>query len=301
MDRGDLVIKMGQVEYVDDKTDGLRLKIRIAQDGDEPIENIPYAFPLLPKTFQSVPKFGEGAFVITTFTGDKTSQRYYIGPIISQPQYQEKCDFNHGRGNATTLLNNGLLEPLERISNNKNTWGSFPQREDVAVVGRGSQDIIMRNNYTTSSNELDLRCGARQDSIEHDTDLIGKVIYNALDPTYIQLKYKRNLTTGNLQEANSMVNVVADKINIISNKDENAFNLTDINELIPEAELDAVMSKLHRLAHGDTLVELLKIIIKAILTHVHPYVAMPPVIVNYVKEMAEYEVEKIMSKHVRIS
>ena len=301
MDRGDLVIKMGQVEYVDDKTDGLRLKIRIAQDGDEPIENIPYAFPLLPKTFQSVPKFGEGAFVITTFTGDKTSQRYYIGPIISQPQYQEKCDFNHGRGNATTLLNNGLLEPLERISNNKNTWGSFPQREDVAVIGRGSQDIIMRNNYTTSSNELDLRCGARQDSIEHDTDLIGKVIYNALDPTYIQLKYKRNLTTGNLQEANSMVNVVADKINIISNKDENAFNLTDINELIPEAELDAVMSKLHRLAHGDTLVELLKLIIKAILTHVHPYVAMPPVIVNYVKEMAEYEVEKIMSKHVRIS
>ena len=76
MDRGDLVIKMGQVEYVEDMSDGLRLKVRIAQDGDEPIENIPYAFPLLPKTFQSVPKFGEGAFVITTFTGDKTSQRY---------------------------------------------------------------------------------------------------------------------------------------------------------------------------------------------------------------------------------
>ena len=301
MDRGDLVIKMGQVEYVEDNTDGLRIKIRIAQDGETPIEKIPYSFPLLPKTFQSVPKLGEGAFVITTYTGDKTSQRYYIGPIISQPQYQEKCDFNHGRGNATTLLNNGLIEPLEKISNNKNTWGSFPKREDVAIVGRGSQDIIMHNNYTTSSNELNLRCGIRQDSVEHDTDLIGKIIYNSLDPTYIQLKYKRNLTTGNLQEANSMVNIVADKINIISNKDENAFNLTDINELIPETELDSIMNKLHRLAHGDTLVELLKIIIKAILTHVHPYAAMPPVIDNYVKEMAEYEVEKIMSKHVRIS
>lgn len=301
MDRGEVVIKMGQVELVDDTTDGLRVKVRIAQDGNEPIENIPYAFPLLPKTFQSVPKFGEGAFVITTYTGDKTSQRYYIGPIISQPQFQEKCDYQYGRGNATTLLHNGLLEPLGKISNNKNTWGSFPKTEDVAVVGRGSQDIIMRNNYNTSSNELDLRCGARQESVEQDTDLIGKVIYNALDPTYIQLKYKKNLATGKLQEANSMVNIVADKINIISNKDENSFNITDINELIPEAELDSIMSKLHRLAHGDTLVELLKIIIKAILTHVHPYAAMPPVISNYVKEMAEYEVEKIMSKHVRIS
>ena len=301
MDRGDLVIKMGQVEFVDDTTDGLRVKVRIAQDGDEPIENIPFAFPLLPKTFQSVPKFGEGAIVITTYTGDKTSQRYYIGPIISQPQFQEKCEFQHGRGPASALFKSGLLEPLERIGNNRNTWGSFPKLEDVAMVGRGSQDIIMRNNYNTTSNELDLRCGARQNSVETDTDLIGKVIYNALDPTYIQLKYRRNLTTGNLQEANSMVNVVADKINIISNKDENAFNLTDINELIPEDELDAIMSKLHRLAHGDTLVELLKLIIKAILTHVHPYAAMPPIIVDYVKEMAEYEVEKIMSKHVRIS
>ena len=258
MDRGEVVIKMGQVEFVDDLSDGMRLKIRISQDGNEPIENIPYAFPLLPKTFQSVPKLGEGAFVITTYTGDKTSQRYYIGPIISQPQFQGECDFRHGNGNATSLLYNGLLEPLGRLSNNRNTWGSFPKLEDVAVVGRGSQDIIMRNNETTKSNELDLRCGARNDSVETDTDIKGKVIFNALDPTYIQLKYRRNLTTGNLQEANSMVNIVADKINIISNKDENAFNLTDINELIPEAELDSIMSKLHRLAHGDTLVELLK-------------------------------------------
>lgn len=301
MDRGELIIKMGQVEYVEDSADGLRLKIRISQDGNESIENIPYAFPFLPKTFQSVPKVGEGAFVLTTYTGDKQSQRYYIGPIISQPQFQGKCEFQHGRGNATSLLTNGLIEPLGKISNNKSTWGSFPKREDVAIIGRGSQDIVMHNNESTTSNELDLRCGIRQTSTENNTDLIGKVIYNALDPTYIQLKYKRNLSTGNLQEANSMVNVVADKINIISNKDENAFNLTDINELIPEDQLDEIMGKLHRLAHGDTLVELLKLIIKAIVTHVHPYAAMPPVIDGYVKEMVEYEVEKIMSKHVRIS
>lgn len=301
MDNGDVIVRHGQVEYVEDNADGLRVKIRIDQDGQDPLENIPYAFPLLPKTFQSVPKVGEGAFVFLMLSGNKLSQRFYLGPIISQPQFQEKCNYHYGRGNATSLFKGGYIEPLEKISNSKETWGAFPKTEDVAVVGRGSQDIIMRNNYDTSSNEVDIRCGARHEPPMHDKNIIGKVIFNSLDPAYIQLKYKNSLTNGNLQESNSMINVVADKINIISNKDENAFNLTDIDEMIKETDLDNIMSKLHRLAHGDTLVELLKLIIKAILTHVHPYAGMPPCVEGYVEEMANYEVEKIMSKHVRIS
>ena len=57
---GNAVIKMGQVESIYDDADGLRIKVRLAQDGDKPISELPYAFPLLPKTLQSVPKEGEG-------------------------------------------------------------------------------------------------------------------------------------------------------------------------------------------------------------------------------------------------
>lgn len=305
MDNGTSIIKKGQVESVEDTADGLRIKIRIQQDGTKPLEQIPYSFPLLPKTFQSVPKIGEGAFVITTMSDSKESQRYYIGPIISQPQFQEKCDYHYGRGNATSVFGGGTIEPLERISNYRETFGSFPNIDDVAMVGRGSQDIIMRNNYGTDSNEVDIRCGIRNDSIfgnaRDGEAMVGKIVFNKLDPAYIQLKYKRNITNGQNQEANSILNMVADKINIISNKDENAFNLTDYEQLIREDELDSIMSKLHQLAHGDTLVELLKLIIKAILTHVHPSNGKPPVIAGYVKEIADYNVEKILSKHVRIS
>ena len=301
MDNGDVIVKQGHVEYVEDTADGLRIKIRIPQDGNEPLENLPYAFPLLPKTFQSVPKVGEGALVFTQLSGNKMSQRYYIGPIISQPQFQEKCNYNYGRGNATSLFEGGYVEPLGKISNEMDTWGAFPNTEDVAVVGRGSQDIIMRNNYNTSSNEVDIRCGIRKDPVVSNNDIVGKVIFNSIDPAYIQLKYKNSLTNGDLQKSNSMINLVADKINIISNQDENQFNLTNIDELIREDDLDNIMSKLHRVAHGDTLVELLKLMIKAILTHIHPYAGMPPTIHSYTKEMAEYEVDKILSKHVRVS
>jgi hypothetical protein len=163
----------------------------------------------------------------------------------------------------------------------------------------------MRNNKDTNSDEIDIRCGIRNDSIEgnarNGSAVVGKVVFNKLDPSYIQLKYKRNLTNGSNQEASSIINMVADKINIVSNKDDNAFNLTDYDKLIKEDELDEMMSKLHQLAHGDTLVKLLRIIINAILTHVHPWAGMQTVIAGYVKEMAEYDLEKILSKHVRIS
>lgn len=305
MDNGESIIKKGQVESVEDFADGLRIKVRIQQDGTTPLAEIPYAFPLLPKTFQSVPKIGEGAFVITTMSDNKQSQRYYLGPIISQPQFQEKCEYAYGRGNALSVIDGGVIEPLEKISNYRETFGAFPKTEDVAMVGRGTQDIIMRNNTSRLSNELDLRCGIRNDSIfgnaRNGEAMVGKVVFNTLDPSYIQLKYKKNITKLPNQEANSVINAVADKINIISNQDENAFNLTDTNELINEDDLDNIMSKLHQLPHGDTLVELLKLIIKAILTHVHPYAGIPPSVAGYVKEMADYDVDKILSKHVRIS
>ena len=45
---------------------------------------------------------------------------------------------------------------------------------------------------------------------------MGKVIFNNFDPAYIQLKYKNKLTIEDGQQANSIINLVADKINIIS-------------------------------------------------------------------------------------
>ena len=307
MDNGTSIIKKGQVESVKDDTDGLRIKVRIAQDGETPLEEIPYAFPLLPKTFQSVPKVGEGAFVITTMSGNKNSQRYYIGPIISQPQFQEKCNYAYGRGNALANIDGGILSPLEKISNYKETLGSFPNIEDVAIVGRGSQDISMKNNKDTGSECIDIRCGIRENGAYGNSEdgkaVVGKVVFNSVDPAYIQLKYRKGITSKPEQDANSVINMVADKINIISNKDVNGFNLTDAEQLIKESELDDIMSKLHQVPHGDTLVKLLKVIIMAILTHVHPYAGMPPTVSGYVKESAEWleKLETILSKHVRIS
>ena len=114
---GDVVLKMGQVESTLDSSDGLRIKVRLAQDGMVGLNELPYAFPLLPKTIQTVPKVGECVLVVTSILGNNESNRYYIGPIISQPQFQYEDKYEHGRGTAISLLQGGKREPLEKISN----------------------------------------------------------------------------------------------------------------------------------------------------------------------------------------
>ena len=310
MEKGKLIIHKGQVELVEETAEGLRIKARIDSDLWRPLEELPYAFPLLPKTVQSVPKVGEGVFVFTEIAGNDKSQRYYIGPIISQPQFQEECSFAYGRGAALSLIDGGLVGPEEKISNYSITNGSFPKANDVAVIGRGSQDLVMREN-STGSNELDIRCGIRNDAIQQEDGTVlneddakrlkGKVVFNKEDPAYIQMKYRKGLTSKSEQEASSITNIVSDKINIISNKDENRFNVTDQESLIKEEELDEIMSKLHQIPHGDTLIKLLDIIIKAIVSHVHPYAGRPAIMEGYVKDAADFSLPTILSKHVRIS
>lgn len=296
--KNDVIIQHGQVEDIEDPSNGMRIKVRLNQDGSIDKKDLPYAFPLLPKTFQSMPKKGEGVFVILSKQGNTKSNRYYIGPIISQSQKNKFSVYDYSRGAATSLIQGGETRELGNIDNYPITEGSFPQKEDVSVIGRKSEDIILKEG------EIDLRCGIRKEGYnEHKEDLKGDIIFNKIDPAYIQMKYKNSLSSGNETGANSIINIVADKINIISNQDENGFNLTDPKELIKSDEITDIMKSLHKVPHGDKLISLLEKMINAIITHTHPFPMLPPYYYGYVADIGseKEKLESLLSKHVRIS
>ena len=88
------IIKICPVIDIFDETDGERIKVRMSPEDDRKNDNeLPYAFPLLPKLLHIKPKIGEAVLIILTDAGNGDSIRYYIGPIISQPQYMEKDNF----------------------------------------------------------------------------------------------------------------------------------------------------------------------------------------------------------------
>jgi hypothetical protein len=329
----------GQVEYVEggdttqytDSAYAGRIKVRLDSDGKgTATEDLPYAFPLLPKVFQSIPKIGEGVFVINAKINTPDSQRYYIGPIISQPQYQEYCSYNKGNGDAVSLLSIGKglkNQPLTSIERAKDlTKGSFPDPKDVALIGRGQEDIVLkyrgnRDGEYSQSSEIDLRAGIRLEPADKTVKYLkGNVVFNTLNPGYIQIKYKQNGIAGlsdgdgdnneykceskNSREANSVVNVVADKINLISHKDTNQFGelLTNNEQLVLEEQMDNIMSKLHKSVYGDELIKLLELMVKAICEHTHPYSMLPPTINGTtLADIVGYDYSKMLSNNVRIS
>ena len=317
--------------FYDDEAGAGRIKVRLDSDGrDTPTDSLPDAFPLLPKTLQSVPKEGEGVFVLNATLGNSHVQRYYIGPIISQPQFHEYSEYDSGRCNAVSLLATGKplkKSPLTSINRAKGlTKGSFPNVKDIALVGRGQEDIVLKyrnssDGKPTESSEVDIRAGIRiRATGENVKYLKGNVVFNHNSPGYIQVKYRNGGISGlkegvgdsdegkyeskEVREANSVVNVVADKINLISHKDANQFNekITDNEQLVLESEIDNIMSQLHRSVYGDELIRLLKLIVQALSTHTHSYHMKPPVTVGTdIEKLQSYNFESMLSPNVRIS
>lgn len=279
------VIKICQVVSVDDDTDGDRIKARLLpEDRNLPNSEIPYAFPLLPKILHIKPKVGEAVIIITSDANNNNTDRFYIGPIISQPQFIYKNDYDYG---ALTLLKGAITTPSVAPSTNPNTKGALPNKDDIAICGRNNSDIIL------SDNDIKIRCGAH---LLNDSNK-SEIAFNKKDPAYFKIKY--HTTTLN-NESKSTATIVADEINLLSNK-IGEYNLTNSDDLISDDEMNKILSSAHLLPYGDKLIEFLKIFVTAFKTHTHPYPNMPPVPESTYQAVDEYNLNDILSKNIRIS
>jgi hypothetical protein len=279
------IIKICQVISVSDNADGDRIKVRLnPEDNRKTNDELPYAYPLLPKMFHVKPKEGEGVLVILSEVGDGYSIRHYIGPIISQPQHMEKDTFGT---NCLSLYNGSIKGPDEALRLNPNSNGAFGKEEDIAIYGRKKNDIIL------SKDDIKIRCGSRiKDS--------NKPVFNRLDSSFILLRHTDDNKGEQGNEYRSSATIVGDKITLLSNR-SNPFNINDPDELITDAQLEKIIKEAHQLPYGDLLVEFLKKFLKAFLEHTHAYPGIVPGVTPIVKEIRDYPFDKILSKDIRIN
>lgn len=303
------IIRTGQVESNTDDQGGGRIKVRLYEDNNKSVSELAYAFPLMPKVFSVTPKVGEAVLIFTEALNNPNTQRFYIGPIISQAQYFEKDEYERGNGTAASLLTGTSAKPSPNIKMNSQTTNSFPKEEDVAVVGRQAEDIIIKPG------EINIRCGIKTEATNSDDSetLKGKVVFNNIDPAYIQLKYQKNLTGGIGKVANSVISLVADKINLIGlnrmqvvDSDSPRFDTfgksgDELNQLITQEQMQTIMNDAQPAVFGDTLERYLNMLRGAILNHAHPYPGLPPLKTDAITLISKIDFSKIKSDNVRLN
>ena len=289
------LIRFCEVLSVKDDNAGLRIKVRLSPEDTmtkyPTTEDLPYCFPLLPKHIHINPKVGECVMVLLSSIDQTESNRFFIGPLISQPYFLEYDTYWY---QSRSLLKGGnSAKPLPDPKMNPENNGSLPDRDDVAIQGRGNADLILKEN------EVRLRCGAKRNTkaIPKDT-----LLFNREDLGYIQMRYKK-MKDNKKQEFSSCINLVADRINLLSHDSKNSFVLNDAKELITDDELIRILSKAHPLPYGDELIDFLKLLVNVLATHTHSFPMDPPKFTQPQLDnvINKKDWESMLSKAIRIN
>lgn len=287
---------MCTVESVEDNTGGLRIKVRIPyfdppKEEDPNMDRIPYCFPLMPKLIHVNPKVGELVLVMLLEQGSLQGDRFFIGPVISQDYYLNECK---AAIYAQSLFQGvKLLPPMENPWLNPDNEGTIPDRDDIAVRGRDNSDVVLKKN------EARVRCGFKKNPGSNATN--DTLNFNRSDLAYLQEKYYPKGKTDSHGDYNSVVNIVADRINLLSHDGAPYFNMGDKDELITSDEQDNIQGSAHPLIYGDSFMVFLSKLIEIYKKHVHSFPTNNAVINDADMEVLNTDLSTFLSKTIKIN
>ncbi len=284
-------LKYGIVKSIKDKQGLGRIKVYIpgansvgGDDGwddqnkslEENIAALPDCFPLIPKHLSTIPKVGEVVMIFVLGKDKQMVDRFYIGPVISQLQNLNKDDFYNGTSPLTPFTFGGK-EPKKPVLSDNTTdviipdlIGVFPKAEEISLQGRFNTDITQKHN------EVVIRAGKFEEATTNEF----KIKFNFKTQGLIQIKndvsYPAQKSMEGISipdeeksEKGSVINIVSNKINLLTHKD-GAPTVTLNNEnLINDDELKKMLTEAHQVPFGDVLLEYLKLLKDAIFSHVH--------------------------------
>lgn len=290
-------LRIATVEYVDEETGSGIIKVRLNGDTlkdeySEYEEKTFEALPYMPLNLHIRPKVGECVYVLLPEIGNnnKNSMKYYIGPIVSQPNhlYEEPSKIGVSTNPSSAIA------PGVSISNIPVLKGCFDEPNDVILYGRKNGDIIIGDDNVV------IRCDARQYHAEKDKNE-NHYSFNNENPSYLLLRSNE----GTANNGSNAV-LVADNISLIGNITGPVDNPTsnDSNKLITNKKLEEILEKASPLPYGDVLVSFLKEFVQVFLNHVHPYPGIVPDPSNSVAHLssrANTLEDDLLSKNVKIN
>lgn len=268
-------IYYGEVVSINDETDGGRIKVKILGLDNKTTDNneLPDCYPLLPKHFHIFPQVGEMVRVFIDDVRYPMRGRFWMGSIISQPQKIEYDSIY----TALSTTNLSLISPERAPSTFPDAQGVFPDKKDIALVGRKNTDVILRDK------QLELRAG------KHEVDNVLKL--NIDNPATVTLTFEPEQDSSNYY---SNTIVASDKIAIISHNGEPQFKAARLSA----DDRARIFEEGHPMVRGDVLVEALNIIRRAIIAHIHGYAGISADKNSIIKDLESLNFEGMLQQNV---
>jgi hypothetical protein len=265
----------GEVISVEDPTDGGRIKVRIPDfDNKKTNENIPYAYPLLPKFFHLYPQEGELVRIIIEDVQFPERSRFWLGSIISQPH---KIGYD-SIYSALSTTNLATSSPDRAPSTFPKAKGVFPEKEDVAIIGKSNNDVILRKN------EVELRAG------KHEFNDILSL--NKKNPASVRLVFEES---GNTYV--SSVITMGNRIALISHDGSPKFKASQLSF----EDSEKIFKEGHPIGRADIIVNIMEIFRRTLIEHIHPYASVPPDKSGVLLDLEKLDFNEILQKNIVIN
>lgn len=265
----------GEVMDITDETDGGRIKVRIPElDNQTANDNLPWSYPLMPKFFHVYPQVGEMVRIFLEDNKFPERSRFWLGSIISQPQ---KIGFD-SKFTALSTTNLGLTKPDKSARTYPDADGIYPDKTDVAIVGKVNTDIILKLN------EVHLRAG------KHENNEPLKL--NTKNPASIGMVYEP--IDGETGEYYSNTIIQSDKIALISHDGIPTFKAARLTQ----EDRARIFEEGHPIARADVLIEALEVIRVALIGHIHGYSGIPADKDAVIKKLEELQFGLISQNNI---
>jgi hypothetical protein len=274
-------IHIGEVIDNNDPTDTYRVKCKIAglDDTISSDDNRLWCNFFGFKGSSVIPKIGEAVYVILGDVSYPLEYRFWTGPVIGDLQNMEFENHITSRTNQTGAVLQGN-KPMSTVPNSDKT---FPvtradDLNDTKVLGRYGSDLLLpRNKFRLRANK-------------NNSDLT----INNVNPVIAEGGINKDSDT-------SYHALMADMLVLLS-RAEGSAKLTGNNHEITESDIQNIKENGFTTLRAEPTVELLKLMIKFMFEHIHPYGGKEPLLnLDLPKKIANFDFETIKNKGIKIN
>ena len=126
----------------------------------------------------------------------------------------------------------------------------------------------------------------------------GKTAVYSVTKTEVKEVIKEIKMIPNDEKKSSVINIVADKINLISHEGNNTFNLSNPKSLITDDEQQTINNESHPMVKGDKLLTFLELVKEYINLHVHPYHGLPADPDDVKTSVLRFDLDSILNSNI---